>query len=114
MSTIAPTQPTASADDAGPSLAFVPSGGDQRTVFRGVGRHIYDALSEALTEGQHVRLAYDGKDLEIMVTSNVQEHWKELFGTIVRAVTMGRDIDYLSCGETTWNTEERGLQADHQ
>jgi len=112
MSTIAPTQPTASADDAGPSLAFVPSGGDQRTVFRGVGRHIYDALSEALTEGQHVRLAYDGKDLEIMVTSNVHEHWKELFGTIVRAVTMGRDIDYLSCGETTSNTEERGLQAD--
>jgi hypothetical protein len=112
MSTIAPTQPTVSPDDAGPSLAFVPIGYDQRTAFRGVGRHIYDALSEAQTEGQHVRLTYDGKDLEIMVTSNVHEHWKELFSKIVNAVTSGLDIDYLSCGETTWNTEERGLQAD--
>jgi Uma2 family endonuclease len=93
--------------------AFVPiEGGDQRTVFRGVDWHTYNQLSEATGEGQHVRLIYDGKDLEIMVTGNVHEHYKELLGTIVRAVTMGRDLEYVSCGQTTWKTGIRGLEAD--
>jgi Uma2 family endonuclease len=47
-----------------------------------------------------------------MVTGNVHEHYKELLGTIVRAVTMGRDLDYVSSGQTTWKTLIRGLEAD--
>jgi Uma2 family endonuclease len=113
MATVAPTQPTALPDEAASPPPSVPIGGDQRTVFRGVGRHVYDALSEAQSEPQHLRLAYDGTDLEIiMVVSYVHEHRKELLSKIVNAVTSGLDIDYLSCGETTWNTEQRGLQAD--
>src|SRR5208337_657903 len=70
-------------------------------------------LSRAfLARGQHVRLIYDGKDLEIMVTGHVHEYLKELLGTIVRAVTMGRDLDSVGSGETTWKTEIRGLEAD--
>jgi hypothetical protein len=58
-------------------------------------------------------LAYDGRDLEIiMVTSNVHEYWKELLSKIVNAVTFWLNIDYMSCGQTTWQTETRGLQAD--
>jgi len=109
VSTITSTDPITT--PAGPAL--VPfAGGDQRTVFRGVDWHTYNQLSEATGEGQHVRLIYDGKDLEIMVTGNVHEHYKELLGTIVRAVTMGRDLDYVTCGQTTWKTEIRGLEAD--
>jgi Uma2 family endonuclease len=37
---------------------------------------------------------------------------KELLGTIVRAVTMGRDLDCVTCGQTTWKTAIRGLEAD--
>ena len=96
-----------------PSSEYFPShGGDLRTVFRGVDWHTYNQLSEATGEGQHVRLIYDGKDLEILVTGNVHEYYKELLGAIVRAVTMGRDLDYLSCGQTTWKTVIRGLEAD--
>jgi Uma2 family endonuclease len=109
VSTITPTEPMTIPVDP----AFVPiEGGDQRTVFRGVDWHTYNQLSEATGEGQHVRLIYDGKDLEIMVTGNVHEHYKELLGTIVRAVTMGRDLEYVSCGQTTWKTVIRGLEAD--
>jgi Uma2 family endonuclease len=97
-----------------PSPAFVPiPSGDQRTIFRGVDWHTYNQLSEATGEGQHVRLIYDGKDLEIiMVTGNIHEHYKELLAAIVRAVTMGRDLDYVGCGQTTWKTAIRGLEAD--
>jgi Uma2 family endonuclease len=112
MSTIARTQAVTIPADPGSCLPLNPVRGDQRTVFRGVDWHTYHALSEAVGEGQHVRLAYDGKDLEIMVTSYLHEHWKELLSSIVKAITTWLNIDYVSCGETTWDTEVRGLQAD--
>ena len=98
--------------DPEPCLRLNPVRGDQRIIFRGVDWHTYHALSEATGEGQHVRLAYDGKDLEIMVTSYLHQHWKELLSKIVNALTTWLNIDCVSCGETTWDTEVRGLQAD--
>jgi Uma2 family endonuclease len=88
--------------------------GDQRIVIRGVGWHVYDCLSDAIGEGQHVRLAYDGEDLEIMTTGYPHERYKELLGKIVAAVTLALDIDRATCGETTWKRPEigRALQAD--
>jgi Uma2 family endonuclease len=103
MSTITSTQPTATQPTALPG---------QRIVFRGVGRDVYRSLSEATSEGEHVRLAYDGEDLEIMVTSHIHENSKELAGKFVSAVTAWLRIDCVSCGEATWETPERGLQAD--
>jgi Uma2 family endonuclease len=95
------------------SPSLVPVQRDQRIVFRGVDWHTYHSLSEATADGQHVRLAYDGNDLEIIkVISNIHEHLKELISRIVNAVALGLDIDYFSCGETTWQTKVRGLEAD--
>ncbi|MGP0065184.1 MAG: Uma2 family endonuclease [Isosphaeraceae bacterium] len=107
MSTIASPPPMAS-----PSLPFLPIRTGQRIVFRGVSRDAYESLSRAMSEGDHIRLAYDGKDLEIMVTSHLHENWKELLARIVNAVTMWRRIAYVSNGEATWETTVRGLQAD--
>jgi hypothetical protein len=113
MSTITPTQTPITPTVLGSSLPLARIHGDQRTVFRGVDWHTYHSLSEATGDGQHVRLAYDGKDLEIiMFISNIHEHLKELIGKFVNAVTSGLEIDYVSCGETTWQSEVRGLQAD--
>ena len=87
---------------------------DRRQVFRGVSWDVYDALSEARGERDHVRLAYDGKDLEIMTTGNVHEHLKELLILIINAVASWLDIDHVPCGETTWQREDagKGLEAD--
>jgi Uma2 family endonuclease len=113
MSNVTPIQPAES--PAGPSsaFAFVFPQGEQRAVFRGVSRQVYESLCEAPTDGRHIHLAYDGRDLEIiMVTSNVHEYWKELLSKFVNAVTFWLNIDYMSCGQTTWQTEMRGLEAD--
>jgi Uma2 family endonuclease len=113
VSTITSTDPMTTPVGQAVSPALVPvAGGDQSTVFRGVDWHTYNQLSEATGEGRNVRLIYDGKDLEVMVTGNVHEHYKELLSKIVNAVTMGLDIDYVGCGQTTWKTEIRGLEAD--
>src|SRR5271166_4888778 len=91
------------------SPAFVVvQGGDQRTVFRGGDWHTYNQLCQAAGEGSHLRLIYDGKDLEIMVVGNIHEQIKELFGAIVRAVATGLDLDFVATGQTTWQAGTRG------
>ena len=113
MSTITPTEPMTMPAGPAPSSAFViVQGGDQRTVFPGVDWHTYQQLSEATGESPPFRLIYDGKDLEIMVIGNIHELYKELLGKIVNAVAMGLDLDSVGCGQTTWKTEIRGLEAD--
>jgi Uma2 family endonuclease len=100
------------------TIATIPAparpGGDRRTVYRGVSWETYRSLSAAITEGQRTRLAYDGRDLEIMTTGNVHENLKELLALIVQAVTSWLGIAHVACGETTWDAveAERGLQAD--
>jgi Uma2 family endonuclease len=88
--------------------------GDQRIVIRGVDRDLYNRLDEAIGEGQHIRLAYDGKDLELMTTSELHEYYKILLGKFVDVLTSALEIDHVGAGEKTWKTEEtdRGLQAD--
>jgi len=87
---------------------------DQRIVIRRVGSDVYQCLSAAIGDGQHVRLAYDGKDLELMTTGHLHEWYKELLGQFVTVVTLALGIDREKTGETTWDTEDakRGLQAD--
>jgi Uma2 family endonuclease len=88
--------------------------GDQRIVIQGVDWDVYDCLSEAIGEGQHVRLAYDGEDLEIMTAGYPHERYKEMLGKIVAAVSRAKGIPRKTAGETTWKRLEieRGLQAD--
>jgi Uma2 family endonuclease len=100
----APTQPP-------PSPAFP---GDQRITIRGLSWDLYDRLSDAIDPRQHIYLAYDGKDLEIMTKGRWHEHYKELFGRFVSRVTAALMIRRATLGETSWKRPEiaRGLEAD--
>jgi Uma2 family endonuclease len=113
MSTIASIPGATVASDLAPAPTSWPAH-DRRMVFRGVTWEAYQSLSRAGSEGGHVRLAYDGKDLEIMTTGNVHEHLKERLGLFVQAVASWSRIAHEACGETTWDAAEaeRGLQAD--
>src|SRR5262245_54144164 len=88
--------------------------GDQRITIHGISWELYDRLSRAIGEGQHIRLAYDGKDLEIMTMARVHEDFKDLFGRLVNAITDDLHIPCRGAGETTWKRQviARGLEAD--
>jgi Uma2 family endonuclease len=75
---------------------------------------LYDRLSEAIDEHQHVYLAYDGKDLEIMTKGRGHEDFRELLGRLVNAITDDLHIPCRGAGETTWKRPEieRGLEGD--
>jgi Uma2 family endonuclease len=88
--------------------------GEQRITLRGISWDLYDRLSDAIGEDQHVRLTYDGKDLEIMTVGYRHEGLKGLVGRQVNAVTVELDIACTDGGQTTWKRPEieRGLEAD--
>jgi Uma2 family endonuclease len=88
--------------------------GEQRIVIRDVSWDLYDLLSEAIGERQHVYLAYDGKDLEIMTKGRVHEGYRALFGRLANALTFELGIRCSDLGETTWKRLEiaRGLEGD--
>jgi Uma2 family endonuclease len=87
---------------------------ETRIVLRDVGWEVYDFLSDAVGERQHVRMAYDGKDLELMTTSRIHKYFKDLFGQFVTEVSNELRIPRSPAGETTWKRPEisRGLEAD--
>jgi Uma2 family endonuclease len=109
VSAIAPTAPLSKRSFP---AYVITEGGDQRTVFRGVDRHTYDQLSQATGHRQPFHLVYDGKDLEIVVIGNPHERYKEFLGAIIRALIAGMDLESMACGQTTWKTAFRGLEAD--
>jgi len=87
---------------------------EQRIVIRDVSWDLYDMLSDAIGEKQHVYLAYDGRDLEIMTKGRIHENYGSFLGKFVSALTFELRIRCRSLGETTWKRAaiERGLESD--
>ncbi len=88
--------------------------GEQRIAIRDIPWELYDRLSDAVGENGDVRLAYDGKDLEIMTVGPNHEDAKEMLGRFVNAITFELKIRCRGLGQTTWKRPEllRGLEAD--
>jgi Uma2 family endonuclease len=115
MSTITSPPPSLPMSQAqSPPVSVSDTTGEKRITLRGISWDLYDRLSDAIGEDQHVRLTYDGKDLEIMSTGYRHEDLKGLLGRLVNAVTVELDITCTDGGQTTWKRPdiERGLEAD--
>jgi Uma2 family endonuclease len=65
-------------------------------------------------EGRHIRLTYDGSNLEIMTVSGEHERGKKLMARLLEALTEELDIPIASFGNITLNREavDRGLEPD--
>ena len=87
---------------------------ETRIGFAGVGFDVYERLIRATPARTAVRMAYDGKDLEIMVKGPVHDHYGRLLDRLITAVAVVLGIRRQALGETTWIRPEieRGLEAD--
>jgi len=88
--------------------------GETRIRVPGVGYQVYQTLIEAAPARTAIRMAYDGRDLEIMVKGPVHENFARLLDRFVMAVASELGIRLEGLGETTWKRPEieRGLEAD--
>ena len=87
---------------------------EERGVMRDVSWEFYDQLSDAIGEQSHIRLAYDGKDMEIMTLGPKHERSKVCLDPFVTEICMGLKIDFEPMGSTTWKRSEKkkGLESD--
>ena len=96
------------------SIATGTLGGETRIRFAGVGFDVYESLIRATPPRTVVRMAFDGKDLEIMVKGPVHDNYGRLLDRFITAIAAALGISHRGLGETTWIRPEleRGLEAD--
>ena len=77
-----------------------------RILFRrGTGDHPLELLrlpDNALGERSSFRVAFDGRDIEIMTVGPKHEDVRDLLGMFVNEVYFGLDIDCRGLGSTTY------------
>jgi len=102
-----------------PAIARVPdvpvaAPADERIAIRDVSWELYDRLTDEIGDGQNIRVAYDGRDIEIMTLGPLHEDFKDLLGLFVNLVLLELGVNFRGLGQTTWKRPEvnRGLEAD--
>lgn len=87
---------------------------EERRVFRGVDWDFYERLQEVVGERPGLRIAFDGRDLEIMPTGAFHDVVKAFGFRLIEIVTEELDIPSASAGSTTWSRPaiKRGIEAD--
>ena len=91
----------------------IPAEREQHFVFRSVDWSTYSALQQALGE-RHLRLAFDGENLEIMTVSLLHDFLSRLLGRFLVVLTEELGLPLRSAGSVTLDREQinRGLEPD--
>jgi Uma2 family endonuclease len=86
---------------------------DRRFVLYGIDWSQYQAISKALN-GRHLRLSYDGENLELMTKSFQHGRFSWLIGRTIGVLTEELGLPLSSCGDMTLDREdlERGIESD--
>jgi Uma2 family endonuclease len=85
----------------------------QRFVLRSVDWSTYRKISDALA-GRHLRLTFDGENLEFMTISSEHGNCSRLMARIIAVLTEEFEMPVKSVGDMTCDREdlERGLEPD--
>jgi Uma2 family endonuclease len=86
---------------------------DTRVVIADVTWNDYARLVDAVAEGENCRVAYDGKDIELMNVGPVHDSYSEILGLFVNLVAEELQIDLRGARSTTWRRRKlkRGIEA---
>jgi Uma2 family endonuclease len=87
---------------------------DTRVVIAGVTWEFYDRFSRAVREGDNCRVAFDGKDIEMMTLGPLHERYKTRLDTFIAIVADELTIEHQPQGSTTWKRKKvkRGVEPD--
>jgi Uma2 family endonuclease len=87
---------------------------DERKVFWGVGWDFYKRVGDVVGERPWIRVAYDGKDLEIMPVGPFHDQVAGLASDLAKTLAEELDIPFKPMRSTTWMRPEvkRGIEAD--
>jgi Uma2 family endonuclease len=108
---MSPTKTTPRRTSARAQSPAVPR--EERRVVHDASWDFYDRLSDAI-ETRSIRMAFDGKDIEIMTLGGGHEGIGGLLRQFIDLVMDGIEVDCIAVGSTTWKRAEieRGIEAD--
>jgi hypothetical protein len=74
----------------------------------------YDRFSRAVREGENCRVAFDGKDIELMVLGPFHESLRGIIDAFIAIVARELGVEHQAVGSTTWKrkTVKRGIESD--
>ena len=80
----------------------------------GVSWRAYKALVDELSASSPIRIAYDGRNMELMVRGPMHHRHAKWIDRVITAIADELEIAIEDLGETTWQREEagRGIEAD--
>jgi len=98
-----------------PRRATAPPQAETRILVPGASWSLYETFVENLPEGSAIRTAFDGKDMEIMVTGPLHDDFADLLDQFVKAVAGELGIRIKPQRQTTWKRPEieRGIESDN-
>jgi Uma2 family endonuclease len=87
---------------------------ETRVVIHDVAWNEYARLLDAVAEGEKCRVAYDGKDIELMNVGPVHDSYGEVLALFINLVAEELKIDLRGTRSTTWKRKKlkRGIEAD--
>ena len=87
---------------------------DTRVIIGDVTWKFYDRFSDPVRKGENCRVAFDGKDVEIMGIGPLHDWILSLLTVFVEIVSEDLKIECIPMGSTTWKREQikRGIESD--
>lgn len=87
---------------------------DTRVVIADVPWEFYDQFSDADDERRNLRMAYDGRDIELMTMGPYHHMIVGILSGFISAVAEELRINNIGVGATTWKRPQiqRGIEAD--
>src|SRR5208283_1472337 len=91
-----------------------PARREARIVVPGAPWGLYESFIDLLPEGSPIRVTYDGKDMEIMVTGPLHDDFADLLDAFFKAVAGSLGIRFKPQGQTTWKRPKirKGIECD--
>ena len=81
---------------------------DTRVVIAGVSWEFYDRFTKTVRDGTTCRVAFDGKDIEMLTIEPLHEVYRTQTDVFIAIVAGELDIDYQALGLTTWKRKKVG------
>jgi Uma2 family endonuclease len=87
---------------------------DTRIVVAGVTWEDYDRFSRAVREGENCRVAFDGKDIELMVLGPFHESLRGIVDAFIAMIARELVLEHQAIGSTSWKRKnvKRGIESD--
>jgi Uma2 family endonuclease len=87
---------------------------DTRVVIADVTWEFYENFVDAIADGENLRVAFDGKDIEMLTLGPFHESLGAIVAVFIATIATELGVEHQAVGSTTWKRKKvkRGVESD--